>query len=186
MNSCVSISTLSSFVSFEGVCLNYRHPGPRRVIREGPSDSLWHHFRWLCQLCRLPRLRETNSKLLSSITYIGNFWPPGAPARCFFDFLRDASHEMICFGTIFRRMLPKPIVSRETSLNVNNKKRCAIFKFSFRLRETRLCLNKSCLVYSNETFNWEAEAKALGRPRPAKTLTWHKSMCGRQTNVTKF
>ena len=74
-----------------------------------------------------------------------------APARCFFDFSKDVSHEMIGFGTIFGRglseMLPKPIVSRETSLK-KSKKRCAIFKLLFRLGETTLCVEKSCLVYA--------------------------------------
>ena len=65
-------------------------------------------------------------------------------------------------------MLPKHSVSNETSLK-KSKKRCAIFKFSFRLRETTLCLEKSCLVY-----------------RPAKTLTWYKRTRGSQTNFAKF
>ena len=32
---------------FEGVCLNYRHPGPRRVWEGGSEPPFLHHFR-LC------------------------------------------------------------------------------------------------------------------------------------------
>ena len=64
-------------------------------------------------------------------------------------------------------------------------KRCAIFKVSSRLRQTTLCLEKSSLK-RNTNFALEAEARAPGRPRPAKTLTWHPCAHGRQTHFAKF
>ena len=38
----------------------------------------------------------------------------------------------------------------------------------------------------NANFALEAEARALERPRPAKTLTWRQCTHGRQTNFAKF
>ena len=46
MDSTRTLNHLSpkGLVGFEGVCVNYRHPGPGRVWKGGPSHSCCHHF----------------------------------------------------------------------------------------------------------------------------------------------
>ena len=131
--------------------MNSRHPNHRRVRRQGASRGRCTvsgdksgkpgkpgksgEFQIAPKCC-------VYQQLLTS-------WRSGA--MFFFDFLRDVSDEMISVGSIFgwgpARNASNTYRSRETSFQ-KSKKHCAIFKFSSRLRETRLCLEKSCLVHA--------------------------------------
>ena len=81
---------------FEGVCSNYRYPGPRRVITQGPSAGRWTISADAADAGVEFQIVQKHYKHRHS-------W--FAPARCFFDFFRDVSHEMIGLGTFFGKGL---------------------------------------------------------------------------------
>ena len=68
--------------SFEGVCVNCRHPGPRRVWKGAPSCTSCHHFTG----SRGIRGRVPKSSNLLLFTILERMWPspnqPRSRAAC--------------------------------------------------------------------------------------------------------
>ena len=166
--------------------MNYRYPGPRRVITQGPSRGRWtisrdeadagvvadefqiaqktHKKQCIVTLGSLQRdfFLLFEGRLARNDRFWDHFWK-GACQKCF---------QYISFR------LRHPSKSQKHVARYSNSR--------FAYARQHFALKSRVSSTRNANFALEAEAKALERPRPAKTLTWRQCTHGRQTNFAKF
>ena len=162
--------------------VNYCHPGPRRVWKVGPELQ----STTLDPVNPLMSSKLIKTRVLFRSTCL--LWRSGAILLLTFEWYLTQNDR---FG---KKSGQDPVrnVSKTNrfawdisqKVTKQNVARYSNSRFAYARQHFA---SKNCVSSTqNVNFALEAEARALEKPRPAKTLTWRRCTHGMQTNLDKF